>query len=499
MKSKVKDQSRSGRWRPLGSINPSVYCFGHLPRGLAREIDDAVTYARRFNVEVARPIFLEHDLKTFEDQEYLPWELMEKANSWGFYTMFIPKAYGGKGVSMYTMPYVMEELASVCVGLANVIGVHYLGLLGFWGALNGTIASRVAGEVIKGERSGKPCLVSLAITEPGAGTDVEDSDLKDRAKLGCLARRVEGGYVVNGSKVFISNGHVSTWCCLITWEQGKIPSESQIMFALKTGTKGFSFGRHEDKMGQRICPASELVFDDCFISDEYVLIDNSYTEGLPRKAMGEHSLHVALGMSRAAVGAFGTGVARGAYEDALDFAMKTSIDGKRLIDQEWAQGLLAQMYMNVMLGRLCYSECLYADFASRGLASKMLQKNIYYFLKLMPVLILRTLSTPFFTSPKFPKVVAEVMAKNVKSSSAYYTSGFGSIAKIVGTDMGVKNSHLALDLMGQAGIRSDRGTEKRLRDAKLLQIYEGTNQLNQINLFNCLMARKLPGVKVFED
>ena len=138
MKSKVKDQSRSGRWRPLGSINPSVYCFGHLPRGLAREIDDAVTYARRFNVEVARPIFLEHDLKTFEDQEYLPWELMEKANSWGFYTMFIPKAYGGKGVSMYTMPYVMEELASVCVGLANVIGVHYLGLLGFWGALNGT-------------------------------------------------------------------------------------------------------------------------------------------------------------------------------------------------------------------------------------------------------------------------------------------------------------------------------------------------------------------------
>jgi alkylation response protein AidB-like acyl-CoA dehydrogenase len=53
--------------------------------------------------------------------------------------------------------------------------------------------------------------------------------------------------------------------------------------------------------------------------------------------------------------------------------------------------------------------------------------------------------------------------------------------------------------MGQAGIRSDRGTEKRLRDAKLLQIYEGTNQLNQINLFNCLIARKLPGVKVFED
>ncbi len=480
-------------------INPGLFCAGRLPRGFQREVVRAVSYAHRFNEEVTRPIILDHDLKTFEDPDYMPLELIDKANEWGFYTMFIPKIYGGKGVSMFTMPYVMEELASVCAGMANVIGVHYLGLLPILGALNGKLAHRIIGEVIEGEHSGNPCLISLAITEPGAGTDVEETDLKDRARLSCQARRAEGGYVVNGSKVFISMGHVSTWCSLITWEQGKKPSEGEVTFAVKTGTKGFSFGRHEDKMGQRVCPASELVFDDCFLSDDFVLADGRYKQGLPSRAMGEHSLHVGLGMSRAAVSAFGTGVARGAYEDALDFAAKTRVDGRFLIDQEWAQYILSQMYMNMMLGKLAYSECLYADIVSGGLASLMLKNGLYYYLKLVPASMLRAFFSPFMKSSRFPKFMAKAMAKNLNMKSAYYTSGFGSMAKIVGTDMGMRNSQLALELTGQAGIRHDRGIEKRLRDAKLLQIYEGTNQLNQINLFNCHIARNLDGVKILED
>ena len=79
------------------------------------------------------------------------------------------------------------------------------------------------------------------------------------------------------------------------------------------------------------------------------------------------------------------------------------------------------------------------------------------------------------------------------------TSGLGSLAKISGTDAGVINGQLALDLMGQAGLRQDRLAEKHLRDAKLMQIYEGTNQLNRINLFKCLVAKGLPQVSVFTD
>lgn len=485
--------------KALVAITPSLYCTDRFPRGFVAEVEEAVAYARRFNDEIVRPIVIGHDRKTFEEPDYLPWDLIKKANEWGFYTMFIPKAYGGKGVALYAMPYVAEELASVCVGFTNVICVHYLGLLGFLGAQNGALAVTVINEVIEGEKSGNPCLLSLAITEPGAGTDVEETDLKDRARLACRARRVEGGYVVNGSKVFISMGHVSTWCCLITWELGKKPSENEVMFAVRTGTEGFTFGRHEDKMGQRICPASELVFDECFLSDEFVLSDNTHAAGLPRRAMTEHGLHIALGLSRTAVGAFGTGVARGAYEDALDFAESTSVGGKLLIDQEWAQHLLAQMHLNVVLGRLCYAECIYADYASGGLGSVLLNKSVYYFMKMMPVRILHFLASLFLKSKKYPRVMAENAAKNLDFEAVYYSSGFGSMAKIVGTDMGVRNSHLALELMGQAGVRHDRGVEKRLRDAKQLQIYEGTNQLNYINVFNCHIGQRVPGVKKFED
>jgi alkylation response protein AidB-like acyl-CoA dehydrogenase len=79
------------------------------------------------------------------------------------------------------------------------------------------------------------------------------------------------------------------------------------------------------------------------------------------------------------------------------------------------------------------------------------------------------------------------------------TSGLGSMAKFSGTDAAVANGHLALDLMGQAGLRQERLAEKHLRDAKLLQIYEGTNQLNRLNLFKCLIARGYPQAQVFTD
>ena len=79
------------------------------------------------------------------------------------------------------------------------------------------------------------------------------------------------------------------------------------------------------------------------------------------------------------------------------------------------------------------------------------------------------------------------------------TAGWASLSKFAGTDAGVKNTHMALEIMGQAGIRHDRGAEKLFRDAKLLQIYEGTNQLNRLNLFKCLIARDNPQVTVFNN
>ena len=76
--------------------------------------------------------------------------------------------------------------------------------------------------------------------------------------------------MVNGSKVFISAGHVSTWHMLICYEDVRKPADSLIMLAVKTGMKGFTFGHKEHKMGQKACVASELIFEDCFVPDENV-------------------------------------------------------------------------------------------------------------------------------------------------------------------------------------------------------------------------------------
>lgn len=479
----------------------SLQAIPKMPKGILKETKQAIALARKFKEEVIKPIALELDRKTFEDPKYLPWDLIQKANERGFYTMFIPKIFGGKGINMPAASYVIEELSSACVGIANVIFVHYLGVAGILASGNIVLANRIFREVAEGEKTGKPCIISLAITEPGAGTDVEENELVDRARLNCYAKKVDGGYLVNGSKVFISMGHVSTWCCLIAYTDLKKPSENTITFAVKTGTKGFTFGRHEDKMGQRVCPASELIFEDCFIQDEFVLSNSKDIASKNRtlKEIVEQYIHYVVEVTRPAVGAFGTGVARGAYETALKYASETEADGKLLINHEWVQSMLAEMYKNVAIGRISYVEANYANSLSGGIYNLLQQKFIYYFLKYIPRNILDLIIIPFlktrFSSSLFRKILIERQSRDEQ----HRASGWASLAKIVGTDMGVKNSQMALEIMGYKGLRQEYGAEKFLRDSKLLQIYEGTNQLNRINLFANLIGSSLKQVHVFDE
>ena len=250
----------------------------HMPKHMVKETREVIAIARKFNEEVAKPLALKLDRLTHEDPDYLPWELVEEANRWGFYTMWIPKLFGGQGYNMPSMSCFSEEVASACVGIMNVIGVHYLAVAGLISSGNTRLAKRILREVIDGEKTGKPCVLALATTEPGAGTDVEEVDLVDKGKVTCQAKKVKGGYIVNGTKVFISMGHVSSWTVLYAYEDTKRPSETTIGFVVKTGAKGFSFGSHENKMGQRVCPASVLIFEDCFIPDDQVLFSSDHGE-----------------------------------------------------------------------------------------------------------------------------------------------------------------------------------------------------------------------------
>jgi acyl-CoA dehydrogenase len=471
-----------------------------LPKGMVRETRELIAYARKFNDKVVRPNTLALDRLTHENPGYLPHDLMKTICDWGFYTMWVPKIFGGKGKNLPSLSPVMEEISSACVGIANVMGVTYLGLTSLMTSFNMRMTNRVLKDVIEGERAGKPKLIDFAITEPIAGTDAEDMDLVDRGRVITKAEKVNGGYLVNGRKVFISMGHVSEWTVFYAYTDLKKPSQTMIGLAVKNDAKGFSVGRHEDKMGQRVCPASEIIFEDCFVPDDQVLIDaesiRKFTRKSPAEVMMRHVDFLASS-SKAGVCAIGTGVARGALEEALKFASETEVKGRLLINHQWAQCILAEMYRNVTLGRLAYQEANYAN-SSRGVYDLLQMKPVYYYLKLMPPSYFKMLE-PMINKGITTWAMSKLYFDLKKQENVDCCAGMSSLAKVSGTDIGMRNCQLAMELMGQAGLRQDRGMEKRLRDAKLLQIYEGSNQMNRLITFKGLIAPAYPQARVFEQ
>lgn len=481
-------------------INASLSAIPMLPKGMLAEARSVVAYARKFNDEVIKPTRLQLDRKLHEDPDFLAWDFVEKANEWGLYSMFLPKLLGGRGANSFVQAYFNEELASACLSMANLVGVHYLGFLTLYSTFNMRLLKQISQDVVDGEKSGQPCMISLAITEPGAGTDVEEVDLLVKSNVACSAEKVKGGYIVNGSKVFISSGHLCKWHILICYADLKKPADSMIALAVKTGTEGFTFGRVERKMGQKACPASELIFEDCFIPDENVcLLASDYKSDKWRSAEIAQKVidHVTSG-SRVGVGAYGSGVARGAFEQAMKFASETMVAGKLLMNHEWAQSMLAEMYKNWITARLSWTEANYIN-ALRGPLNDLAKKSGFWMNKHMSPFIADKLISPLLDKPATTQKVRQQHFEDQTLAAQQLTSGWGSLTKFSATDLGVRNCRLALQMMGQAGLRHDQGAEKLLRDAKLLQIYEGTNQLNRINLFKNLVGRAYQQAVFFEE
>ncbi len=123
--------------------------------------------------------------------------------------------------------------------------------------------------------------MAFALTEPEAGTDVEDPDLMARARISSHARRVPGGFRLSGTKRFISNGGVARWITIFMPADPRRPAETWTCFLVDARSKGFSVARNEHKMGQRACPASELTFDDVFVPDERIV--SGRATGRPRR------------------------------------------------------------------------------------------------------------------------------------------------------------------------------------------------------------------------
>lgn len=261
-------------------------------------------------------------------------DLLRSAARAGLLTAMIPGLFGGKGRlsdfsrhgGMTFLPFV-EELGAVSPGLSTLIGAHYLGLMPILLAMDIPNGRRLLKPVCSAPPD-DPKICAFAITEPGAGSDAEDDEGGAKAKLGTFARKVKGGYVLNGRKCFISGGNLASLITVFAALDREQGIHSWTCFAVTPDMSGFSVGRVEDKMGQRASPAAELVFEDVFVPDR---------NRVGRENDGWRLNSLTLDTSRPAVAGIALGGARGVLREVAGWIDEMDLRRDRSVQAEFGE------------------------------------------------------------------------------------------------------------------------------------------------------------------
>ncbi len=395
---------------------------------LPKELEELRSWVRGFVEAEVRPVALELDAGP---KDQFPWEIVSKGGRIGLLSIIIPEHLGGGPYhGLLGGAIIMEELARGCSGVATIFGAHALGILPL--LLSGDLSAweKWLPPVLEAAGKDRPLLFAFAITEPEAGSDVEDTWGSRAASLSTFARRVPGGYVINGRKVFISNGSVASFVTVFAALEREEGISSWTCFVVPAATPGFGVGQVFEKMGQRACPAAELVFEDCFVPEE---------NRVGEEGEGWQLARLTLAASRGPVGAIAVGIAQDAYERAYSYARERRQGGVPIIRHQMVAALLADMAIQIEAARqLVYHACQLAD----------------------------TVSPP--------------------------PLGPASMAKVFASDVAVRVATDAIQVLGGYGYMREYGVEKCLRDAKLTQIYEGTNQICRLAVLESLASGELP-------
>ncbi len=273
-----------------------------------------------------RPIAME-----YEHEDRYPTPAVEKMKELGFFGFTIPEEYGGSGMDEVCYAIAMEELSVGWMSVAGILGTH---MMTAWMILNyGTddqkktyLPKMATGEWHSG----------MALTEPGSGSDA--------AALRTTARREEDQWVLNGTKMFISNAEHATMFTVFTRTDPDAPKARGIsgIFVHK-GTPGFQVSRHLKKMGYKGIRTSELIFEDARVPLENLLGEEN--KGFPM-------IMSALEGGRINVAARSVGLARAAFEDSVRYAQQRETFGKPLAQHQLIAAKLAEMATRVEASKL---------------------------------------------------------------------------------------------------------------------------------------------------
>ena len=339
--------------------------------------------------------------------ERFPTESFNKLREMGLLGITSPLEYGGAGAGYTEMCIVTEELAKVCCSTAATYGVHAcLCVDNIRKNANKDQLDRYLPSLCEGGKIG-----GLAMTEPSSGSDVMSMKLR--------AERKGDDYILNGSKIFISNGPVGD--IFVVYAKTDMEKEAHGMsaFIVEKEFEGFSRGKKFEKMGWRGSPTGELVFEDCRVPAENLLGEEN---------KGALVLMDGLNTERFCLGAMSLGLSRGAYECALKYAQERTQFGRPIASFQLIQAKLADMAMDIELSRL-----------------------ITY---------------------KGARMADEGVKKGMNLIASYAKLFTARTAMRITTD--------AVQVLGGYGYMKEFPVERMMRDAKLQQIGGGTDEIQSL-------------------
>ena len=373
-----------------------------------RQVQDLIRRVARERV-AARADEIDRTAEYPEDMYALMKEL-------GLFTLPFPTEYGGSA-SMLSACIAVEELGRVCYNTAYLLVVQWIP----FGAILAGGTREQRDRYLPGLASGE-LRAAFSTTEPQSGSDVQGSRTR--------APKVEGGYRIDGAKIWCTGSHVADFILVAAKTTDDAGKTEINLFIVEKGMKGFQVGRKEDKIGARGIPSCPLFFDNVFVPEENRL-------GAEGK-QGFKLVMEAFNHSRPIIAARGVGLAQGAIDHATSFIQNRVAFGQTVSDFQGVRWMIADMAMQTEAARhLVYRAASLVDAGVTGS-------------ELAPV---------------------------------------AAMAKCFATDVAMKVATDAVQLFGAAGVSAEFPINRYFRDAKVLQIIEGTNQIQRNIIAGAVLGR----------
>ncbi|MDC1442612.1 acyl-CoA dehydrogenase family protein [Rhodospirillaceae bacterium] len=355
---------------------------------------------RRIALEQVAPRADEIDAKA----EY-PQDMFDLLRDLGLFTLPFEEKYGGMN-SILSACIAIEEFGRICYNTAYLLVVQWVP----FGAI-------LAGGSEDQKEKYLPGLADGSIR--GAFSTTESQSGSDVGGILTRATPVKGGYQISGNKIWCTNSSVADFVVVAARLDGMEGKRAINFFIVERGSKGFSIGAPENKMGARGIPSCPLYFDDVFVDQDAML-------GKPGE--GFRIVMEAFNISRPIIGARGVGLSQGAFDHALAFVKERRAFGEQIVDFQGVRWMLADMHVQTEAARnLVYKAAASADLGVTG------------------------------------KALAIEAA----------------VAKCHASDTAMRVATDAVQLFGASGISSDYPINRYFRDAKVLQIVEGTQQIQR--------------------